>query len=253
MITYYYWCLSTTDYEGIEGRKGIDGIEENTKIYMCNLAALILHLYPFYPLYHLYHVPNASAMLPSMRRILAALGLCLLVTACGSSSASTCTRSYWDGTVGTCLPDGWRVVDRSELDDRGVPDEVLVAFQSQKPYSGQFATITVTREPLQQPLTGTEYSDASILSVQTLPNYTEIDLRSITVDDEDVVLHVFTAQPQDDQPESRFYQLSSVKGNAGYTFTAATPVSIPDELEDGILAILGGSTFTAPEGAATEE
>jgi hypothetical protein len=190
----------------------------------------------------------------AMRKTFAIAGFCLILAACGGSdsNAVACDSAYWSGTVGTCLPAGWNVVERKDLEDRGIPDEVLVAFQSETPYAGQFATVTVTRETLAQPMTSTEYSDASIASVSGLPGYTEVERQNSTVDGEDVELHVFTAQPRQDSPESRFYQVSAVNGGLGYTFTAAIPVAPPDELEANVLAILRAATFTNPENSSEE-
>lgn len=146
------------------------------------------------------------------------------------------------------MPAGWQVVSRSQLDERGVPSDVVVAFQSEAPYSGQFATVTVTRESLGQPLTTEEYSEASIVSVQALPGYALIDRRTIRIDGADIDLHIFNAQPREDQPESRFYQVSAVSPRGvGYTFTGATPVSTPDELEQEVTTILRGVTFESVE------
>lgn len=192
---------------------------------------------------------------PPMRKNLSIPLFCLLLAACGGGSAEVaCDNTYTDAFVGTCLPDGWHSVDRSELDNRGVPAEVTTAFQSDAPYSGQFGTITVTREVLPQDLTSEKYSDASVLSVQTLPGYEEVDRRNLTIDGASVTLHIFTAQPRDDQPESRFYQVSAVSpDHVGYTFTGATPVSVPDELETQVLAILRNVTLVQPEEAVDDE
>jgi hypothetical protein len=185
-----------------------------------------------------------------MKRTAVPLLACLLLAACGGggSQEAACEFGYWDGQIGTCLPEGWHALERGELDDRGVPAEVVTAFQSDTPVSGQFATVTVTREVLTTPLSSTEYSEASVQSVQGLPGYDEVDQKDIEIDGEEVSLHVFTAQPRDDQPESRFYQVSAVSGTTGYTFTAATPVSVGSDLEEQILLILRSATFTKPEG-----
>ncbi len=190
-----------------------------------------------------------------MRKTLTIASFCLFLAACGGGDAATvtCESTYWNGTVGTCLPAGWSVVERGDLEDRGIPDEVLVAFQSEVPYAGQFATVTVTRETLAQPLTSAEYSEASIASVSGLPGYDEVDQEDTTVDGDDVQLHIFTAQPRQDAPESRFYQVSATSGNVGYTFTAAVPVAPPDELEASVLTILRSVTFADPETETTEE
>lgn len=190
-----------------------------------------------------------------MRKTLAITAFCLLLVSCGGdeTAALECETTYWDGEVGTCLPAGWRVVSRSQLDERGVPGEVAVAFQSETPYSGQFATVTVTKESLGQTMTTEEYSEASIVSVQALPGYTEVDKRQVAVAGEEIELHIFTAQPRDDQPESRFYQVSAVSPEkVGYTFTGATPVSTPEELEAQVTTILRGLTFEG-EGEPTAD
>lgn len=179
----------------------------------------------------------------------------LFLAACGGGAeVATCTFNYWSGTVGTCLPDQWHVIDRQELDERGIPEEVIVAFQSDVPVSGQFVTVTVTREALAEPLDAQEYSDASILSVQQLPGYDEIDQRSIDIDGESVDMHIYTAQPREDQPETRFFQASTVSGNVGFSFTGATPVSIDSDIEAQVVSILEGATFLSPtEEEETEE
>jgi hypothetical protein len=183
-----------------------------------------------------------------MRRFLAAAGL-LLLTACGGSDVVVCERGYWDGSVGTCVPEGWLVLDRAILDEKGMPPEVSVAFQSETPVSGQFVTITVTREALTQTLTSAEYSEASISSVAGLPGYEQKDLQTTTVDGQDLDIHIFTAQPSPDQPESRFYQLSAISNSVGYTFTGATPVTVSDEVEAQVLSLLRNVTFVQEEAA----
>lgn len=187
-----------------------------------------------------------------MRPQLLALSFLLLIACGGGSAAVVCDRGYWDGTVGTCVPQGWVVFDRAALDTKGMPPEVLVAFQSETPVSGQFVTVTVTRESLTQPLTTPDYSEASIASVAGLPGYKELDRQSTTVDGQDATIHIFTAQPSSDQPESRFYQLSAVANSIGYTFTAATPVTVSDTVEAQVLSLLQKVTFVQEEGAVTE-
>jgi hypothetical protein len=140
------------------------------------------------------------------------------------------------------------------LDDRGVPEEAVVAFQTEESIAGQYLTIVVTREDLPEEVTSSEYSEAGAASVTTLPGYARIDETNVEIDGESHILHAFTAQPSQDQPMARFYQLSLAKGRSGYTFTAATPVSIDDSAEERITAILVNATLQAPvEEAATEE
>lgn len=184
-----------------------------------------------------------------MRKVLPILAFAFLLTACGGGSAApavACVNAYWDGTVGTCLPTGWHVVDRAALDQRGVPAEVVVAFQSDAPYAGQFATVTVTRETLSKQMTSKEYSDASVQSVGAMPGYQDIDQTKATVDDDTVALHTFTAQPRTDEPKTRFAQVSAATGMNGYTFTAATPVSVDSTLGKQIQLILSNITLKGP-------
>ena len=179
-----------------------------------------------------------------------------LLVACGGSTAVECTQRYWDGQVGTCLPEGWHVLDRANLDERGVPEEAVVAFQTDESIAGQYLTIVVTREELPQEVTSSDYSEAGAASVTTLPGYARIEERRVKIDGENHILHAFTAQPSEAQPVARFYQISMAKGRTGYTFTVATPVSIDSSAEDRILAILENATLQAPsddEAAADDE
>ena len=193
-------------------------------------------------------------------KLLLSASLVSLLVACGGGTAVECTQRYWDGQVGTCLPEGWHVLDRANLDERGVPEEAVVAFQTDESIAGQYLTIVVTREELPQEVTSPDYSEAGAASVTALPGYARIEERRVKVDDENHILHAFTAQPSEAQPVARFYQLSMAKGRTGYTFTVATPVSIDSSAEDRILAILENATLRAPadeapadEGETVEE
>lgn len=190
-----------------------------------------------------------------MRTRLSLLGFLLILTACGGDSAvvTMCPNAYWEGEIGLCISEGWRVVDRAELDERGVSEEAMIAFQSDRPYAGQFATVVVTREVLSQPMTTVEYSAASILSVSGLPDYAEIDRREITVDGAEIAIHVFSAKPRADALAERFYQVSAVSQNTGFTVTAATPVSVDPALNTQIIDMLGSVTFIPPDGEEAME
>ncbi len=197
-------------------------------------------------------LPLSSAIIVPMKKTLLS-SLCFLVlTACGGgTTAVTCENQYWDGTVGTCLPAGWHVVDRAALDQRGVPPEAVVAFQADQPFAGQYATVTVIREALTKQMTSPEYSEASMQSVTTVSGYAKVDSEAVTIDGEDVTLHTFTAQPRSDEPKTRFSQISAVAGMTGYTFTAATPVTVEKALDQQVQLILKNATLKNPE--ATKE
>lgn len=183
-------------------------------------------------------------------RVRAALltGLFLLLSACGGGSSKkvSCDSDYWDGTVGTCLPDTWQVLDAETLRSRGVPEETIVAFQRKEPVSGQFPTVAVTREPLADPVDPLQYSEANIRSVEVLEGYVQVDSKDFTTDGVKVKIHTFTAQPIEGEPMRRFYQVSTSLGDSGYTFTAVTPVSIEKDLESEVLLMLKGMTLKAP-------
>lgn len=180
------------------------------------------------------------------------LVLSLFLVSCGAGTSSTATdcQNYWFDQIGACLPASWILLDREELSQRGVPEDVIIAFQSNEPVSGQFPTISVTREPLSTVVTPAEYSDATIRSVAVLPGYTLIDQKKVTIDGVSLPVHVFFAQPVSGEPQRRFLQVSTVVGQNGFTITALTPLTVSGTLEAQILAILGGITFKAPE--ATE-
>ena len=185
-----------------------------------------------------------------MQRLLATLSLVTLLTACGGSSTKStdvvCKEQFWNGVVALCLPAGWTVLEREKLDERGVPEQVLVAFQSEQAVSGQTPTLTVTSEQLPVALDSPVYSKASIRSVASLPGYKLLDNRTMTVEGQAVELHVFTAQPVEGEPERRFFQMSAVAANIGYSFTALTPVSISDQLQKEILLIMNSVRFSEP-------
>lgn len=185
-----------------------------------------------------------------MKRLIATLSVTLLLAACGGSSSSSteisCKEQFWNGVIGLCLPAGWTVLEQETLADRGVPEQVMVAFQAEKTVSGQTPTITVTSEKLNTPLDSAAYSKASIRSVTTLPGYKLIDSRAMTVEAQNVDLHIFSAQPISGEPERRFFQLSAVGANIGYTVTALTPVSISDTLQKEIMLIMNSVRFSEP-------
>jgi len=185
----------------------------------------------------------------TMHRLLIPLfALALLLTACGGGSTEvSCDKDYWDGTVGVCLPEGWGVLDRETMRQRGLPDETVAAFRSEMSVSGQFPSVTVTREMLSQQVSASDYSDASIRSVSVLPGYTLIDSPSLKIDEEEVKLHVFSAQPVADEPARRFYQVSTVTNGAGFTVTAAAPLFVEKDLEGGIVTIMKSVTFRESE------
>lgn len=168
----------------------------------------------------------------------------LALAACsGSSTASLCKQQYWDGTLGVCLPDKWSVVDHETLVQRGLPPEVVTAFQSSVSVAGQNPTVIVTKETLPAPVDPLTYNQASIRSVTSLPSYKQIDLRKVKIDGVSLDLHVFSAQPVPEEPERRYYQMSSTTKGAGYTLTGLTPLSVSSSLESEILAIMQSLTF----------
>lgn len=188
-----------------------------------------------------------DATIRTMRRLPIALAL-LLLAACGgssnSSSVAQCDQRYWDGTVGTCLPEGWHVVDTADLQSRGAPREVLVAFQADEAIAGRFPLITVTTQQLAQGLKPAEFDEQSRQSVKTLPGYTLVDERETEVDNLPYTLHIFSAQPIAEQPTQRFYQISVAGEGRGYTFTGVLPLTVSKEQEAGVLTLLSNVTLT---------
>lgn len=175
------------------------------------------------------------------------LALPLFLVACsGGSSSVACEQTYWDGVFGTCLPAGWSVVDRETLRQRGVPEETITAFQTDEAVSGQFPTVTVTREQLSQPASPSQYSEASVRAVEVLPGYERVETKSTKIDAGDVTLHIFSLQPVQDEPRRRFYQESTAVEDIGYSITATSPLTVDSGLEDEILLILSKATFTEP-------
>lgn len=189
-----------------------------------------------------------------MRKLLSLLSTTLLLASCtgsGGGNAAACDQQYWDGVIGVCLPKNWSVVDRETLQSRGVPEEVMIAFQSSQVVSGQTPTVTVTKETPQTDIDPAAYSAASIRSVTGLPGYKQIDARAFKWQGHDLHIHVFSAQPLPEEPERRFYQLSTTNAGNGYTLTALTPLSVSSSVEAEIQTIMRSLTFTDPAEGAT--
>lgn len=190
-----------------------------------------------------------SSIMGSVRRFSPLLLLLsLFLVSCGSSGSTETTQcqTYWFDQIGACLPGSWKLIDRTELAQRGVPEDVLIAFQSDTAVSGQFPTVSVTREPLSTVVAPADYSDATIRSVSVLPGYKLIDQKKVTIDGVSLPVHVFFAQPLTGEPQRRFLQVSTVVGQNGYAITALTPLTVSSDLESEILTILGSVTFVAP-------
>ena len=190
-----------------------------------------------------------------MKRVFAAGIVILTLAGCGGSSATTaavtCKEQYWDGTIGLCLPDGWRVMDSETLRSREVGEETIAAFQAEQATAGQFPVLTVTREILAEAADSTRYSDDSIRKVKAgILQYKLIDMRKQKIDAQDVSVHVFSGQTKVDAPERRFWQMSFVDGDSGFTVSARSPLAASDTLQKQILLMLGTVTLKAPQAAA---
>lgn len=189
-----------------------------------------------------------------MKRV-AIVGLALLLFAgCGTSGSSAkvvCDQQYWNMIFAVCLPKDWRVLSKETLQQLGVPEETVAAFQYTVPHAGQLDTVTVTREPLSEDMKTTDYSNSNILAVSALPDYKLIDKQVVTIDGLESALHVFSARPSPDQPIRRYYQVSATKDRTGYTFTGSFPLSIQDSEADQVKFILINVSFQDPKGASS--
>ncbi|OIO54224.1 hypothetical protein AUJ46_03825 [Candidatus Peregrinibacteria bacterium CG1_02_54_53] len=193
-------------------------------------------------------LPMLCSIMALVRRLSSIVVLLsLLLTACGSgSSGGSACQNYWFEQVGACLPDAWQLLDRAELLQRGIPEDVIIAFQNETSVSGQYPTVSITREPLATVVEPVAYSEATIRSVAVLPGYKLIDQKKVTIDGISLPVHVFFAQPVTGEPQRRFLQVSTVVGQNGYTVTALTPLTVSSDLESEIFTILGSITFKAP-------
>ncbi len=191
------------------------------------------------------------------RILLSALLLVPLLTGCGSSGRTTaastavCQTRYWNGVVGTCLPAAWHAVDPVLLQENGLPPEVVAAFQADAEVSGAFPTVTVTRQVMRTAMTPEQFSTASITAVSVLPEYKKLDQKTVAIDGREVAIHVYSAQLRPDKPVQRYYQVSTVSGRSGFTFTGALPLSVDTLLEQKVLLILQNATFLEPVIAPT--
>ncbi|MEQ1849350.1 MAG: hypothetical protein ABL890_02040 [Candidatus Peribacteraceae bacterium] len=188
-----------------------------------------------------------------MQRTLALLGMMTLLAACGGSGSTSttakCTQQFWNKVFAACLPDGWKVLSEDTLRTLGVPEETMTAFQATEPHAGQLDTVTVTTEPLSTDLGTTEYSQANILAVSSLPEYQLIDKETVFIDGDESSIHVFSARPTPGQPIRRYYQLSASKEKTGYSFTGSFPLSIEEDEAKAVALILKSVSFNDPAAA----
>lgn len=194
--------------------------------------------------------------MPLVKRLsLAFLSCFLLAASCTDSksvSGARCDQQFWNGTFATCLPTGWKVLSQQDLALLGVPEETIAAFQREEAKAGQFDTISVTREPLPQVMSTTEYSDASILNVSRMPQYTLIDKSSVFIDGQQASLHVFSARAGGNEPMRRYYQVSAVSQGVGYVFTGSFPLSVADSEASEVLLVLRNISFMDPRAVKAE-
>ncbi len=177
---------------------------------------------------------------------LSLLSLCFFLAACGGSSEVVCNQEYWDGIVGTCIPEGWDTISQEVLRQRGVPEETIVAFQKSESVSGQFPTVAITQERLPNLVKPDDYSQASIRSIEVMEGYEMLDTQDFDIAGEEVSLHIFTAQPIEGEPRRRFFQVSTTYEDSGFTITGVSPVSIDNDVEQQLMIILENVIFEAP-------
>jgi hypothetical protein len=191
-----------------------------------------------------------------MRRVSASLGLLLILAGCGGSGGGnvtvTCSQQFWNKVFAACLPEGWKVLSKEVLTTLGVPEETVAAFQSTTYHAGQQDTVTVTAEPLSTVITTTDYSQANVMAVSSLPEYQLIDKETVYIDGEETAIHVFSARPSADQPIRRYYQVSAAKERTGYSFTGSFPLSIEEDEAAQVMFILKSVSFKEPTSSAAE-
>jgi hypothetical protein len=180
-----------------------------------------------------------------MPRILTALFVLttILFTACGGDSVSGCSEHIWTGKFGICIGKDWEQVSEEKLKEEGVPAETLAAFQIKDQRAGQRDNIVVSRERLPSAISALSYAETNVNTIEATPDYALIEKRSVKIDGEKTLLHVFTARPVPDLPARRFYQLSLVDGNRGYVFTGTLPFSVDEEVENGIIEMMLSGTL----------
>lgn len=139
------------------------------------------------------------------------------------------------------------MVSAADLQSRGSPREVAVAFQADDAIGGRFPLVTVTTQSLTAGEKTADFDQQSRNAVKTMPAYTVVDEREVTVDEETSTLHVFTAQPIAEQPVQRFYQLSVAHDGQGFTLTGVLPLTVDTKDEAKMKTLLTHVTFEKPK------
>lgn len=130
-------------------------------------------------------------------------------------------------------PRGWGKIAENTLDTLGIIGGIQGPFRRM-----YMPTIIITQEKLTDTLSLSEYTHAAIKSIKMLPDYTFISQEIISTIDGEYGMHVFTAKLTPDISASQFYQVYIVKGDMGFTFTAATGVTPSKILDTTIRKIL---------------
>jgi hypothetical protein len=171
------------------------------------------------------------------KRTIAVISALFLLSAC-SGSESKCKDNIWTGDIGICISDGWEQVSDAKLQEEGVPEETIAAFQMTEKRAGQRDNIVISREGLPTSASALAYSEANMKIIEATPQYTVIEKREVEIDGNETILHIFSARPIADLPARRFYQLHLTKRTTGYVFTGTLPFSVEDFIEDGLIDML---------------
>ena len=163
----------------------------------------------------------------------------LSLTACFGGGSSCDTVVQAEG-ISLCIPADWEQVSEEVLRAEGVPEETIAAYQMKDQREGQRDNVVVTKEKIAASVTPMKFALASIRVVSQTPEYSEIEQREIEIDGKKTILHIFTARPVADMPVRRFYQVGVVKGATAYIVTGTLPLSVDDEVEEGLVEMLEG-------------
>lgn len=154
----------------------------------------------------------------------------LLLAGCGGDDAdggpidNPTLQHYSGGTFSIDVPRDWEIIERNNMPS-SVPSETVVAFRNNVKNPFFIANITVSKFPLEQPLS---HADFATLMIQkhkdTVIDFTELSRETVTLrvggDDSETMIFSFQGRDGFEGDVIVFREAYLVSGDFAYVMTA---------------------------------